>query len=58
MACGDENPRYRQDNILTMDLNKMPDTLEDFQYELSSTVTENLAIVLNDNEEEQRLIAK
>ncbi len=58
IACGDENPRYRQDNILHMDLSAVPSTIEDFQYEVSPTIMENLAVILNDNEEEQRLIAK
>ena len=58
MACGDDNPRFRQDNILQMDLDQVPSTVEDFNYEVSPTVMENLGVVLNDNEEEQRMIAK
>ncbi len=41
-----------------MDLSVVPSTIEDFQYEVSPTIMENLAVILNDNEEEQRLIAK
>ena len=58
VACGDDNPRYRQDNILQMDLDQVPSTIEDFRYEISPTVLDNLSVVLNDNEEEQRIIAK
>ena len=58
VACGDDNPRYRQDNILQMDLDQVPSTIEDFRYEISPTVLDNLSVVLNDNEEEQKIIAK
>jgi hypothetical protein len=51
IACGDENPRYRQDNILQMDLDIVPSAIEDFQYEISPTILENLGVILNDNEE-------
>lgn len=38
VACGDDNPRFRQDNILQMDLDQVPSTIEDFRYEISPTV--------------------
>ena len=41
-----------------MDLDQVPSTIEDFRYEISPTVLDNLSVVLNDNEEEQRIIAK
>ncbi len=59
MACGDDNPRFRQENIIVMDLNHVDSPIEDFKgYEISQNVLENLSVVLNDNEEEQRMIAK
>lgn len=27
VACGDDNPRYRQDNILQLDLDQVPSTI-------------------------------
>ena len=42
-----------------MDLNLVDSPTEDFNsYDLSQVVLENLSVALNDNEEEQRMIAK
>jgi hypothetical protein len=41
-----------------MDLDIVPSAIEDFQYEISPTILENLGVILNENEEEQRMIAK
>lgn len=42
-----------------MDLNLVESPTENFQtYEISSSILENLSVALNDNEEEQRMIAK
>ena len=59
MACGDDNPRFRQENLINMDVNPVDSPCESFNsYEISENVIENLSVVLNENEEEQRLIAK
>lgn len=31
VACGDDNPRYRQENIIMMDLNMVESPIEDFK---------------------------
>ena len=42
-----------------MDLNLVESPIEDFSsYDISQNVIENLGVALNDNEEEQRMIAK
>ena len=59
VACGDDNPRFRQQNIVMMDLNLVDSPTEDFSsYDISQTVLQNLSVALNDNDEEQRMIAK
>lgn len=51
VACGDDNPRFRQENIISMDLNHVEESTESFQdYEISPTILENLSVALNDNE--------
>ena len=50
VSCGDDNPRFRQENIIVMDLNHVESTIEDFKgYEISQNVLENLSVVLNEN---------
>ena len=42
-----------------MDLNLVDSPTEDFSsYDISQSVLENLSVALNDNDEEQRMIAK
>ena len=39
VACGDDNPRFRQENIVMMDLNLVDSPTEDFNsYDLSQVV--------------------
>ena len=59
VACGDDNPRFRQENIVMMELNMVESPTEDFSsYDISQSILENLSVALNDNEEEQRMIAR
>lgn len=59
VACGDDNPRFRQQNIIMMDLNLVDSPTQNFEsYQISHSILQNLSVALNDNEEEQKVIAK
>ncbi|KAM3134225.1 hypothetical protein pb186bvf_013645 [Paramecium bursaria] len=53
---GDPNPRFRPENILSLDLDLPQRLTEDFTDEQSQKVAEVLNVALNDDEEDQQMI--
>ncbi|KRW98337.1 P-loop containing nucleoside triphosphate hydrolase [Pseudocohnilembus persalinus] len=57
VSFGDANPRFRHDNILTLDLDLPEGTTEDFTGEPSAKLQETIKIALNEDMEEMSQIA-
>lgn len=52
ISFGDQNPRYRYDNIMQMDLDLPEYTTEEFDGMASEKVKETIQITLNENEDD------
>ena len=53
ITCGEDNPRYRPDNILALDLDLPQRTTEDFDGEgISEKLSRTINVVLAEDEEE------
>jgi len=52
LSLGDNNPRFRYDNIMQLDLDLPERTTEDFYGQVSQKVQDTINIALNDNIEE------